>query len=153
MFPRSRVEIGEKSGNQTAGQEKQIDPGRDVPPRGFRVPYVPKTFQQEGRGGGAGGTIMDMSEDCWEHVGLLQEVSAAEPPPPPPAPDFLIQQQEVSQSISFFLATTILTTLVVGLFDRLGSRSNEKKRGRSRSRSTCYSFCHSRRIERENTRA
>ncbi|KAF3424097.1 hypothetical protein E2986_12344 [Frieseomelitta varia] len=56
------------------------------------------TFQQKergaGRGGGAGGTIMDMSEDCWEHVGLLQEVSAAEPPPPPPAPDFLIQQQE-----------------------------------------------------------
>ncbi|XP_043518447.1 homeobox protein caupolican isoform X1 [Frieseomelitta varia] len=38
---------------------------------------------------------MDMSEDCWEHVGLLQEVSAAEPPPPPPAPDFLIQQQEL----------------------------------------------------------
>lgn len=39
---------------------------------------------------------MDMSEDCWDHVGLLQEVSAAEPPPPPPAPDFLIQQPEVS---------------------------------------------------------
>ncbi|XP_025264068.1 homeobox protein araucan isoform X1 [Camponotus floridanus] len=37
---------------------------------------------------------MDMSEDCWEHVGLLQEVSA-EPPPPPPAPDFLIQQPEL----------------------------------------------------------
>lgn len=70
---------------------------------------------------------MDMSEDCWEHVGLLQEVSAAEPPPPPPAPDFLIQQQEVSQSISFFLARTILTTLVVGLFDRLGPRSKGKK--------------------------
>ncbi|XP_033183510.1 uncharacterized protein LOC117153512 isoform X1 [Bombus vancouverensis nearcticus] len=38
---------------------------------------------------------MDISEDCWEHVGLLQEVSATEPPPPPPAPDFLIQQQEL----------------------------------------------------------
>ncbi|KAG7187631.1 hypothetical protein KM043_016692 [Ampulex compressa] len=37
---------------------------------------------------------MDMSEDCWDHVGLLQEVSGPEPPPPPPAPDFLIQQQE-----------------------------------------------------------
>lgn len=43
---------------------------------------------------------MDMSEDCWDHVGLLQEVSAAEPPPPPLAPDFLIQQQEVSASLS-----------------------------------------------------
>ena len=73
---------------------------------------------------------MDMSEDCWEHVGLLQEVSAAEPPPPPPAPDFLIQQQEVSQSISFFLATAIPTTLVVGLFDRLGPRSKEGKKAR-----------------------
>lgn len=71
---------------------------------------------------------MDMSEDCWEHVGLLQEVSAAEPPPPPPAPDFLIQQQEVSQSISFSLVTAILTTFVVGLFDRLGPRSKEKKK-------------------------
>ncbi|XP_011690646.1 PREDICTED: homeobox protein araucan [Wasmannia auropunctata] len=37
---------------------------------------------------------MDMSEDCWDHVGLLQEVSA-EPPPPPPASDFLIQHQEL----------------------------------------------------------
>ncbi|KYN04220.1 hypothetical protein ALC62_04986 [Cyphomyrmex costatus] len=37
---------------------------------------------------------MDMSEDCWDHVGLLQEVSAAEPPPPPPASDFLMQHQE-----------------------------------------------------------
>lgn len=44
---------------------------------------------------------MDISEDCWEHVGLLQEVSAAEPPPPPPAPDFLIQQQEVSSPFLF----------------------------------------------------
>lgn len=46
---------------------------------------------------------MDISEDCWEHVGLLQEVSAAEPPPPPPAPDFLIQQQEVSCPFLFLL--------------------------------------------------
>ncbi|XP_018393939.1 PREDICTED: homeobox protein araucan [Cyphomyrmex costatus] len=38
---------------------------------------------------------MDMSEDCWDHVGLLQEVSAAEPPPPPPASDFLMQHQEL----------------------------------------------------------
>lgn len=45
---------------------------------------------------------MDISEDCWEHVGLLQEVSAAEPPPPPPAPDFLIQQQEVSTPFLLF---------------------------------------------------
>lgn len=49
---------------------------------------------------------MDISEDCWEHVGLLQEVSAAEPPPPPPAPDFLIQQQEVS---SFFFSSFFLS--------------------------------------------
>ncbi|EFN66825.1 hypothetical protein EAG_07989 [Camponotus floridanus] len=42
---------------------------------------------------------MDMSEDCWEHVGLLQEVSA-EPPPPPPAPDFLIQQPESPNLLS-----------------------------------------------------
>lgn len=48
-----------------------------------------------GQGKAEEGPIMDMSEDCWEHVGLLQEVSA-EPPPPPPAPDFLIQQPEVS---------------------------------------------------------
>ncbi|XP_014603545.1 PREDICTED: homeobox protein araucan-like isoform X1 [Polistes canadensis] len=38
---------------------------------------------------------MDMSEDCWEHVGLLQEVSPSESAPPPPQPDFLIQQQEL----------------------------------------------------------
>ncbi|KAL2749345.1 homeobox protein caupolican-like isoform X1, partial [Vespula maculifrons] len=37
---------------------------------------------------------MDISEDCWEHVGLLQEVSPSEPAPPPLQPDFLIQQQE-----------------------------------------------------------
>jgi len=44
---------------------------------------------------------MDMSEDCWEHAGLLQDVTAAaEPPPPPVAPDFLIQQQEVSPPFS-----------------------------------------------------
>ncbi|KYM79233.1 hypothetical protein ALC53_10399, partial [Atta colombica] len=40
-------------------------------------------------------STMDMSEDCWDHVGLLQEVSAAEPPPPLPASDFLIHHQEV----------------------------------------------------------
>ncbi|KOC64093.1 hypothetical protein WH47_02256 [Habropoda laboriosa] len=48
---------------------------------------------------------MDISEDCWDHVGLLQEVSGSEPPPPPPAPDFLIQQQEVSSR--FFLYSCV----------------------------------------------
>ncbi|XP_051171944.1 homeobox protein araucan-like isoform X2 [Leptopilina boulardi] len=37
---------------------------------------------------------MDISEDCWDHVGLLQEVPGAEqPPPPPPASDFLMHHQ------------------------------------------------------------
>ncbi|TGZ51245.1 hypothetical protein DBV15_03166 [Temnothorax longispinosus] len=43
------------------------------------------------------GPTMDMSEDCWDHVGLLQEVSA-EPPPPPSASDFLIQHQELGMN-------------------------------------------------------
>ncbi|EGI64519.1 hypothetical protein G5I_07026 [Acromyrmex echinatior] len=43
-------------------------------------------------------STMDMSEDCWDHVGLLQEVSAAEPPPPPPASDFLIHHQELGMN-------------------------------------------------------
>jgi hypothetical protein len=51
------------------------------------------------RGEDQEGPGMDMSEDCWEHAGLLQDV-AAEPPPPPVAPDFLIQQQEVSPAFS-----------------------------------------------------
>ncbi|KAF7382184.1 hypothetical protein HZH66_013616 [Vespula vulgaris] len=42
---------------------------------------------------------MDISEDCWEHVGLLQEVSPSEPAPPPLQPDFLIQQQETTLGI------------------------------------------------------
>jgi len=46
---------------------------------------------------------MDMSEDCWEHAGLLQDVAAVEPPPPTIAPDFLIQQQEVSPPFSYTL--------------------------------------------------
>lgn len=65
------------------------------------------------------GPIMDISEDCWEHVGLLQEVSAAEPPPPPPAPDFLIQQQEVSSPFLFlFFLSFFLPLRVRASFDR-----------------------------------
>lgn len=97
VFPTEPFKGGnrEKSGNQTPGVETRIDP--DVPPRGFSVPFRPLRISIVERGG----TIMDISEDCWEHVGLLQEVSAAEPPPPPPAPDFLIQQQEVSSPFLF----------------------------------------------------
>lgn len=40
---------------------------------------------------------MDMSEDCWEHVGLLQDVANTEgAPPPPAASEYLIHHQEVS---------------------------------------------------------
>nr|KAF7398239.1 hypothetical protein H0235_016247 [Vespula pensylvanica] len=49
---------------------------------------------------------MDISEDCWEHVGLLQEVSPSEPAPPPLQPDFLIQQQE-NVSFRFDLTQTL----------------------------------------------
>lgn len=69
---------------------------------------------------------MDISEDCWEHVGLLQEVSAAEPPPPPPAPDFLIQQQEVS---SPFLFLFFLSASSFGLF-AIERRSIDAKKAR-----------------------
>lgn len=67
---------------------------------------------------------MDISEDCWEHVGLLQEVSAAEPPPPPPAPDFLIQQQEVSRA-RFFLSSSSDRAF----FDRIGKKARENRTG------------------------
>ena len=54
---------------------------------------------------------MDISEDCWDHVGLLQEVPGAEQPPPPPAPDFLMHHQhEVSgpsQSLLLFLCKDV----------------------------------------------
>ena len=79
---------------------------------------------------------MDISEDCWDHVGLLQEVSATEPPPPPPAPDFLIQQQEVS---SWFLFSSLLRYSRHRDIRSIRSAVERKKRGRSGSNR--YSFC------------
>ncbi|KAH0535911.1 hypothetical protein KQX54_020020 [Cotesia glomerata] len=38
---------------------------------------------------------MDMQEDCWEHVGLLQDVSGSgQPTPPDLNPAFLCNQQQ-----------------------------------------------------------
>lgn len=47
---------------------------------------------------------MDISEDCWDHVGLLQEVPGAEQPPPPPAPDFLMHHQHEVSGPNFYFA-------------------------------------------------